>query len=38
MYVEGSIAPPKAAEDVERFEESVRVAQAAGATLAGVAS
>jgi sugar phosphate isomerase/epimerase len=34
MYVEASIAPPKAAEDVERFEESVRVAQAAGATLA----
>lgn len=34
MYVEASLAPPKSAEDVQRFEESVQVAQAAGATLA----
>ncbi len=34
MYVETSISPPKTAEDVDRFAESVRIAQAAGATLA----
>ncbi len=34
MYIEASVAPPKSADDVERFEESIRSAQAAGATLA----
>ena len=34
MYIEASVAPPKSADDVERFEESIRTAQAAGATLA----
>ncbi len=34
MYVEASISPPKTAEDVDRFEKSVLVAKAAGATLA----
>lgn len=34
MYIEASISPPKSSEDIERFEQSVIVAQAAGATLA----
>jgi hypothetical protein len=34
MYLETSIAPPKSSDDIERFEESIRTAQAAGATLA----
>jgi sugar phosphate isomerase/epimerase len=34
MYIEASVAPPKSADDVERFEENIRTAQAAGATLA----
>jgi sugar phosphate isomerase/epimerase len=34
MFVEGSIMPPKTADDVSRFEEDVRVAQTAGADLA----
>jgi sugar phosphate isomerase/epimerase len=34
MYVEASISPPKTEEDVDRFEKSVLIAKAAGATLA----
>jgi sugar phosphate isomerase/epimerase len=34
MYVEASISPPKSEEDLDRFEKSVLVAKAAGATLA----
>src|SRR6185369_9139257 len=33
MYIEASIMPPKSAEDVARFEEGVRLAKAAGASL-----
>jgi sugar phosphate isomerase/epimerase len=33
MYVEASISPPKSAEDLERFEKSVVLAQSAGARL-----
>ena len=34
MYIEASIMPPKSADDVARFESDVRLAQAAGASLA----
>lgn len=34
MYLEASISPPKSADDVERFEKGIAVAQEAGATLA----
>lgn len=34
MYIEATIAPPKSAQDVDRFEQGVRAAQAAGANLA----
>jgi sugar phosphate isomerase/epimerase len=34
MYIEASISPPKSADDVSRFENEVRTAQAAGASLA----
>lgn len=34
MYVEASVSPPKSEDDVDRFEKSVLVAKAAGATLA----
>jgi sugar phosphate isomerase/epimerase len=34
MYIEASISPPKSADDAARFEENVRTAQGAGATLA----
>jgi len=34
MYVEATISPPKSAQDVDRFDQSVRAAQSAGATLA----
>ncbi|HLH54180.1 MAG TPA: TIM barrel protein, partial [Verrucomicrobiae bacterium] len=34
MYIEASFSPPKSADDVERFDQCVRAAQAAGATLA----
>jgi sugar phosphate isomerase/epimerase len=34
MYTEASITPPKSADDVSRFENDVRTAQAAGASLA----
>jgi sugar phosphate isomerase/epimerase len=34
MYIEASVAPPKSADDVERFEADVQAAQSAGATLA----
>jgi sugar phosphate isomerase/epimerase len=34
MYIEASISPPKSREDVERFEQGIQAAQAAGATLA----
>jgi len=34
MYIEGGIAPPRDSADVERFENSVRLAKDAGATLA----
>ena len=34
MYIEASVAVPKSVDDVERFEEDIRTAKAAGATLA----
>jgi len=34
MYIEASINPPRTPEDIDRFEEDVRVAKTAGATLA----
>jgi len=37
MFVEGSISPPKTADDVNRFDGDVRIAQTAGAELARTA-
>jgi sugar phosphate isomerase/epimerase len=34
MYIEASISPPKSQDDIERFDQSIGVAQAAGATFA----
>ena len=34
MYLEATVSPPKSGEDVTRFEEAIRAAQTAGATLA----
>lgn len=34
MYIEASVSPPKSQEDVERFDQSIAVAQLAGANLA----